>query len=222
MGFGLERVLYDLNPSLACQSPLIKPYHVTTTADLLKTLDAIAATLGADTSFADRHIAAFVASKIDMAKEIRFHDLANVRALADNPELIIMKLLSKAQQKHPKLKLVGLCTWAAMRTEKMIDSIHNRIIRKRLKLQLKKLALTGDLYEVMRAVINADVTHHDNDGFVKAIALHQFNHKRIDRLQNEEILDYKARRAGGKMAMIVSYIALFITSYITISNHYGI
>jgi eukaryotic-like serine/threonine-protein kinase len=222
MGFGLERLLYDLNPSLCCQSELLKPYHVTTALDALKTLDALAPTLGPDTSLADRHIAAFIASKIEMSKEIRFNDLANVRALADDPELVMMKLLLKAQQKNAKLRLVGLCTWCAMREEKMIDTIHNRILRKRLKLQLKKLALTGDIHEVMRAVINADVTHHDYDGFVKAIALHQFNHDRIERLQNEAILEYKAKRAGGKMAMIISYAALIITSYITITNHYGI
>ncbi len=221
MGFGLERILYDLNPSLPCQSPILLPYHITNASDALKTLDALAATLGAETSFADRHIAAFVASKMDMSKEIRFNDLSNVRALANNPELVVMKLLAKAQQKNTKLKLVGLCTWAALRIEKMIDTIHNRIIRKRLKLQLKKLALTGDLYEVMSAVINADVTHHDQDGFVKAIALHQFNHERINRLKNEDILEYKAKRSGGKMAMIISYAALVITSYITITSHFN-
>lgn len=222
MGFGLERLLYDLNPSLSCQSPILKQYHITTSSDALKTLDAIAHTLGPDTSFADRHIAAFVASKIDMTKEIRFNDLSNIRELVNNQELIVMKLLAKAQQKNTKLKLVGLCTWAAMRSEKMIDTIHNRIIRKRLKLQLKKLALTGDLYEVMTAVINADVTHHDQEGFVKAIALHQFNHERINRLKNEDILEYKAKRAGGKMAMIISYIALIVTSYVSITNNYNI
>jgi eukaryotic-like serine/threonine-protein kinase len=222
MGFGLERMLYDLNPSLPCQSPILKPYHITNATDALKTLDAVASKLAPDTSFADRHIAAFVASKIDMTKEIRFSDLSNIQALAENQELIVMKLLAKAQQKTAKLKLVGLCTWAAMRSEKMIDTIHNRIIRKRLKMQLKKLALTGDLYEVMTAILNADVTHHDQDGFVKAIALHQFNHERIDRLKNEDILEYKAKRAGGKMAMIISYVALIITTYISVTNHFNI
>lgn len=222
MGFGLERVLYDLNPSLCCQSPTLKQYGVTTALDALKTLDALAPQLGPDTSFADRHIAAFVASKIDIAKEVRIHDLESVPTLAGNPELIVMKLLAKAQQKTPRLQLVGLCTWAGMRIEKMIDEIHNRIIRKRLKLQLKKLAQTGNLYEVLTAIINTDVSARDHDGFAKAIALHQINHDRIDRLNNEELLDYKSKRAGGKMAMIISYAALVITSYITLTNMFGI
>ena len=222
VGFGLERALYELNPSLSCQSHLLKPYHVTNALDALKTLDALAPTLGGETSFIDRHLAAFIAAKIEMKKEIRFHDLAAVPSLANSEELMMIKILAKAQSKTPKVQLVGLCTWAAMRAEKMIDAIHNRIIRKRLKLQLKKLAMTGSLDEVLTAIMNLDVTERDYDGFTKAIALHQINHERMDRLKNEEIVAYKARRAGGKMAMMISYTALVITSYITISNMMGI
>lgn len=222
LGFGLERTLYELNLSLCCQSPLVKQYHVMTSMEMLKTLDALASKLGPETNLVDRHIAAFIACKIDMGKEIRNNDLSTVPILADNQELLMLKLLAKAQQKHTRLQLVGLCTWSAMRIEKLIDQIHNRIIRKRLKLQLKKYAQTGNLYEVLTAIINTDVTFHDQDGFAKAIALHQINQDRIDRLRNEDILDYRAKKAGGKMAMVISYTALVITSYITLSDMFGI
>ena len=222
LGFGIERLLYELNPSLSCQSPLLEPYHITTGLDALKTLDALAPSLAPDTSFADRHLAAFIATKIDLSKVIRIHDLENVPALAGNQELTVIMLLARAQQKTPKLQLVGLCGWAAIRIEQMIDTIHNRVIRKRLKLQLKRLSNTGSLYEVMSAIVNDDVAFRDHDGFVKAIALHQFNHERMDRLKNEDILEYKAKRAGGKMAMVISYVALSITAYITLTNMFGI
>ena len=73
----------------------------------------------------------------------------------------------------------------------------------------------------MTAIINADVSYRDNDGFVRAIALHQYNHDRMGRLKNEAILEYKAKKAGGKMAMIVSYIALAATCF-TLMNRYGL
>ena len=44
----------------------------------------------------------------------------------------------------------------------------------------------------------------------------------IDRLRNDDILDYKSKRAGGKMAMIISYTVLVITAYITITDMFGI
>ena len=46
LGFGLERTLYELNLSLCCQSPLVKQYHVMSSLDMLKTLDALAAIEG--------------------------------------------------------------------------------------------------------------------------------------------------------------------------------
>ncbi|MES2983822.1 MAG: protein kinase [Pseudomonadota bacterium] len=222
VGFGLERVLYDLNPSLACQSPLLKAYHVTTAVDALKTLDAIAVQMAPDTSFVDRHLAAFIASRIEMGKEIRIPDLASVPALANNQELAVLHLLAKAQQKVARLALPGLCSWAAMRIEKMINEIHNRIIRKRLKLQLKGLAQSGNLYDVLTAIINIEVSQRDHEGFARAIALHQINTDRMDLLKNDQILDYKSRRAGGKMASVITFAALVITSYITIFNIYGL
>jgi serine/threonine protein kinase len=222
MGFGLERVLYDLNPSLCCQSEILKPYHVTTSLDALKTLDALAPKLAATTSFVDRHLAAFVASKADFGKEIRLSELEAVPELASNQELVIIKMLAKAQQKHAKLQLVGLSAWVAMRVEQMIDTIHNRLIRKRLKLQLKKQALTGNLFEVLATIMNVDVTERDLDGFANAIALHQFNYDRIERLKNEDILEFLAKRTGGKLAMSISYIALAITGYITFTDMFGI
>jgi hypothetical protein len=109
-----------------------------------------------------------------------------------------------------------------MRIEVMLDVIHNRVIRKRLKQQLRRLAASGNMYDVLTAIINSDVSYRDHEGFARAIALHQINNDRMELLTNEAILDYKAKRAGGKMAMIISYIALAITSYITLTDMFGI
>ena len=221
-GFGLERILYELNTSLPCQSPILMPYHVTTAADALKTLDALAPTLAPDTAFTDRHLAAFIAAKIDMGKEIKLNDLTNVPALATNQELIVLRILAKAQQKQNKLVLVGLSTWAAMRIEKMIDEIHNRIIRKRLKLQLKKLASSGSLVEVLGSIINRDMVTRDLDGFSEALALHSLGQEKILRLENEDVVSFKARDMGGRIATNICYTAMVITGYIKLADMLGL
>jgi hypothetical protein len=222
LGFGIERVLYDLNPSLCCQSPLLKPYHVTTVADLLCTMDAIARTVAPDTNLVDNHIAAFVASKMDMGKRIRLDDLTRIPVLAQNQELIMIRLLAKAQMKHPKLKLVGLCAWSGMRIEKMIDEIHNRIIRKSQKLQLKKLASGGILRDILAVIVNSTIATRDTNGFAHAVALHGINLKRIEYLENPLILKYKARKIGGKAAVAISFTALVVMGYNAIINLSGI
>lgn len=218
LGFGIERALYDLNPSLPCQSDLLRQYHITNIADALKTLDALAHNLAPDTSFLDRHLTAFIASKLDMGKDIKLHDLVTIPALSKNGELIALKLLAKAQQKQDRMPLVGLSTWAAMRIEKMIDEIHNRVVRRKLKLQLKKLAATGNINDVLAAIVNRDIAMQDYDGFAHAIALHQINHNKIERFKNPRLIDYYAKTMGGRIAATISYVILAITSYVVMSD----
>lgn len=220
-GFGIERALYDLNPSLSCQSELLRRYHITEAVDVLKALDAMSRNLAPDTSFTDRHLAAFVATKVDITKEIRLFELQTLPALANNPELVVLRILARAQQRQDRLQLIGLTTWAAMRIEKMLDEIHNRASRKHLKLKLKKLAATGNLTELL-GVVNKEVAQKDHQGFVQAIALHQINHQKIERFQNPRLIDYYAKELGGKMASTISYFILAVTSYVTLSNWLGI
>ena len=221
-GFGLERVLYELNTSMPCQSPLLIPYHVMTVVDALKTLDALAGSLAPDTPFTDRHLAAFIAAKIDMGKEMKLNDVSNVAALASNQELVMLRILAKAQQKHPKLVLVGLSTWAAMRIEKMIDEIHNRLIRKRLKLQLKQLASSGHLNDVLGAIMNRDMISRDIGGFSEALAMHSLGQEKIMRLKNEDVIGYKARDMGGRIASNICYSIMVIVGYIKLSELLGL
>ena len=224
-GFGVERTLYDLNPSLSCQSDFLRSFHITNAAEALRALDAIAHNMAPDTSFADRHLAAFIAAKIELNKEIRLDDLATMPNLVSNEELIVLRLLARAQIKvdrNNKMPLVGLCTWAAMRVEKMLDEIHNRILRKRLKLQLKRLASSGDLNAVLGILFSSDIAQRDYNGFTQAIALHQINHKKIERFENPRLIELHAHDSGGRMAMVISYVGLAVVTYLSFSHHFGL
>ena len=221
LGFGLERVLYDMNPNMPCQSPLVLPYHITTLAELLKTLDVLAKKMAPDTSLVDRHIAAFIASKIDMGKDIKLHELSAVPQLANNLELIMMKILAKAQTKQDKILLPGLCTWAAMRIESMIDCIHNRAFRRKLKMQLKPMATAGYLNDVIGIITNRDIASRDHSGFSHAIALYQVNSERIDKLQNPRVIEKMSGELGGRIAALMSYTILSVTCYIVLSDLMG-
>lgn len=221
-GFGLERVLYELNPSLPCQSDLLRQHHVTSAPEALRALDALAVNLAPDTSFMDRHLAAFIAAKIDIGKEIRLNDLARMPSLANNGELIVLRILAKAQQKHDSLMLPGLATWAAMRVERMLDEIHNRVLRKQMKQQLKRLASSGNINDVLCAVVNRALVQRDHDGFAQAIALHQINQARIERFQNNKTLERRAGQMGGRLAAFIGNVILCITSAVVLMDLMGI
>lgn len=220
-GFGLERVLYDLNPSLPCQSDMLRSHHVTTAVEALKALDALAKNLAPDTSFMDRHLAAFIASKVDLGKEVRLLDLQTIPTLAENAELVVLKILARVQARNDRLQLIGLATWAAMRIEKMLDEIHNRTTRKELKLELKRLAQTGMLADVLSAVVNRDIAVRDHEGYAKAIAMHQINSAKIDRFQNPKQIAKKANDLGGRLSTAISGLALTVTFFVVLINALG-
>lgn len=222
LGFGFERALYDLNPSLPCQSPLVKAYHITSVPDLLLTLNVLAKSQTAEHSIVDKHIAGFIASKIDMRKQVRLADLTSIHSLHNNQDLIMLLILGKAQQRHPHLDLVGLATLSAMHIEKMLAEVHNRLIRKQQKLKLKKRAASGNINEVLVCVLNRDVGDEDNRGFVLAMAQHEINFKKMEFLNNPLIVQYRTRKMGGQMALMISYIALCVMSMRVISQLLGL
>ncbi|MHA1113092.1 MAG: hypothetical protein ACTSRY_01105, partial [Alphaproteobacteria bacterium] len=62
-GYGVERCLYELCPTLACQSPILRDAHVLGLDDFLAALEAHAATVEHDGLPLDRQMAAFVGAR---------------------------------------------------------------------------------------------------------------------------------------------------------------
>src|SRR5690606_10232023 len=64
-GFGPERALYELNPTLHCQSPMMGRRFVTDVDALLAALEETAGTIDGDKMLLDRHVAAFIAARFN-------------------------------------------------------------------------------------------------------------------------------------------------------------
>ena len=71
IGFGFERLLYQLNPSLCCQNSLLLPHYSYTLTDVLTTLNNLAAKHAKTSSLVDRHIAAFITNRLEVYRELR-------------------------------------------------------------------------------------------------------------------------------------------------------
>ena len=220
LGFGLERALYDMNPTLPCQSPMLKPYHITTAEDALRTLDVLAKT-HSDRSFVDQHLAAFLASKIEMTKPLKLTELTNIVPLQNDPELYMLRMLSKVQQKTPSLKLPGLSSWIGIHVERMLNEIHNRTLRKEQKLKLRRRASQGSILDVLMVLVNRDIGEQDREGYVFAMAKHELNFKQMQHLQNPLIVEYRSKRLGGQLSTMISYAALGIMVLTLINRMIG-
>lgn len=213
LGFGIERVLYELNPNLPCQSETIKSFNALTIKETLGAMDAVAVTHGKDSSLVDRHIIAFLACKLDIGKEIKIQDVAMLDELAGNQELIAIRILGRAQQKNDKEKYVGLASWAALRVEIMLIHIHNRTLRAKLISKLRPAAASGDMNEVLSILVNREIIQADQQGFARALAQHKQNQRMINDLRNPKLLQRLSLVLGSRISSVVGYGVLISSLY---------
>jgi serine/threonine protein kinase len=221
LGFGIERALYDLNPSLPCQSELVRKYHITNLPDLMRTLDALASSLGGHQSLVDRHLLGFIGSKLEMTRELKLEELSNIPELSSNPEPMALRLLAKAQQKSGKISLTGLTCWVGIRIESILNAVHNRIVRKQLLMQLKRIAVEGSINELMTILMNREMVIKDQQGFSLAISLFSINKKRIENLQEDSVIDVYSESLGGLISITLGYGILGVAGYFTLSSALG-
>ena len=220
MGFGIERILYELNPTLACQSPLLVSENVLTIEDLLGALDRMGTRKSKGFDYLDRHIAAFLAMKMDMTKEVKIHELQLLPALAQNPQLIVLHMLSQAQRKAGRPKLKGLSAWAALRVVPLVDNFHSRSIRRKLRQGLKSAARSGELDKIFELIMDQHTVNDDHNGFQRSVLRFSKNAKQIAKLENRKRLKGRAELHGMMLAMIVGYATLLISGIMVILDFF--
>lgn len=220
MGFGIERILYELNPMLTCQSPLLAGENVLTGEELLYALDRIGMRKSKSIEYLDRHIAAFVAMRSDISKEVKMSEFRSIPALSQNPQLIVLYMLSQVQRKAGRTKLRGLSSWAALRVLPLIDNFHSRTIRRKLRSKLRDAAKSGDLDKIFETILDAPMLHEDLQGFQKAVQRFIRNAKEIAKLENPKRLSARADKMGMVLALIIAYSTLLITTASVLRNFF--
>jgi len=212
-GFGVERLVYDLNPELPCLSPLCRGKHITTLPALLRHLDRIAPQMAANQDPIDLHIAAFVASKLMITTEIRLHDLTAIPQVANNQSLIALKLFAVAQHRSGNIELAGLTHWIAQRALPSMQYIRSHTIRGRTLQMLLDEALEGRTQSLSDLLLDGEIVNVDNDGYQKAVANYSRNAERIERYKRGTNLDNDSSNLGTNIAKIFAYMALLMSVY---------
>jgi len=206
LGFGMERALYEMNPTLPCQSPLLGNEYVDDLKQLLHTLDHIAKEKYGESDPVDRHIAAFIATKIDLREEIILRKLIEFSEFANNPQINMLALLLAAQTAAKTKSLKGLSAWVSERLLLPMQSIKSQNIRDEVVKNIRRAAREGNLQEIYRLSTNATHLKRDKFGFKEAGQAYQQLAEKIifvGRNENNERLAYEH---GLKLALILSYL----------------
>jgi len=213
LGFGLERMLYELNPEMPCLSPLLRQWHVLTLPQLLTRLDRLAPNLSKEDEPLDRHMAAFLASRLSIQHEIRLHDLASSPTLATNRAIIALHLLSMAQQKSGDMRLPGLTHWLVLRILPALDAVHSRSLKQKIKAMLMEQAKSGYMQLLSDIVVTSNYASADQTGFHQAWSLYLMNESRIAGYRKGNRIDQESARFGFIIGKALAYGALLLSLF---------
>ena len=220
LGFGIERVLYDLNPDMHCLSPLLKGRYVITLNALLRALDSISPTLGNGQDPIDAHMAAFIASKLNIQHEIKFSELETHPTLFRNQAIMALKLLASAQHKTGLSHLPGLTNWLAARVLPSLDVIRSKTLQKKLKSLVAEYARRNNTQKLADTMITSGYARAETVAFQQAI--HSFKQNAIDILyyRKGDMLEVNSQRLGTIMAHYGALAALVLSFYLAMKGVY--
>ncbi len=205
LGFGLERVLYDLTPDLPCQSPLLGDNCVLTLKDLLLTLDRLASEKVRDNSPLDRHIAAFISSKLNLAREVWLSDGGGDHSLGQHPGFVALKLFEQAQESAGRTVVPALTLWTCIETLEAIEKFHSRSLREQLESGLRKLSSSGQFRPLEEFINQKIFLEMDNSGFKQALMRHRTINHEIMVLRDKRINRRRAANSGYAFAKNIAY-----------------
>lgn len=214
LGFGVERILYSLNPSMPCQSPLVMRFHPVTLADTLNTLDRIAKEVMKRASLIDIHLAAFLTSKLEITKEMRVLELAAHADLFVDQRLVMLKLLSHGQQKMGNVPLKGLAAWVAEMILPIAGKIHHKSNRELLIKEIRKAAATGVLDKIALLLFRDKLFSDDRFEHTRAKSLYRYYETSLVSYKDTTRIKKIAMLKGRSISVTVGYLVLGLGLYV--------
>jgi hypothetical protein len=215
IGYGIERCLYELNKYLPCQSSFLSKDHVIHAYELLLVLDNAAGSVDNELKPVDRHIAAFVCSKIEQDLSPHLTSLAS--PMPDRSIIGMLSLLAFLQWRLKMDPLHGLSSWIGGLLEPAVIAYHSRKVRKEIKRELIKSIKTGMIPEIFDIIDNSTKKNKDEDGYrlaVKQFAGTEVELRDIDVSEagKSDSAEHLGRQAAAMISVIVSLITISIIS----------
>ena len=165
IGYGLERIIYELDEDLPCFSPLLGDEYVNTAARVLKALDANYANIKGEIRPYDKNIIAFLRCKLGKKIDGIILDLnANKEGIQISA---IIRLYADMQKKYGPVQLNNLGQWLCSISKPVIENYHNLKIQKKLEKDLAKVARSGKIIEICQVLENPEVKEQDIEMYRK-------------------------------------------------------
>ena len=217
-GFGVERCLYELNPGCPCQSPIIIKENIFFSSMLLPTLDKIVGITDTQKSPVDRHIAAFIATKIKDDLEQHLSEIGDFDKSIQT--LGMLKLLVHIQNNSSSVPLLGLAKWVGGLMKPSIRVYKSRKLRKDIESGIPQIIRNGNLGELLKLI--DDPSHKEEDKIGYQTAMNEYKEAEEAILKTEKNSNPESEiavKTSKQAASVISIlIMVFISSLILLAN----
>lgn len=209
-GYGIERVAYEQNESMPCQSPVVEGEYVSEIRDLLPALEAAAKTADTKSWPVDRHLAAFVGARYERDLKPQFTAINDPQP--ERQALGMLSLLAVIQWRLGPEALFSLTSWLGGLMTPVINSYHSRERRKRLEREIPRVVRKGSLPELYNLLDNAEERGSDGEGFQAAKAEYAEAKRQIQAMESGQASrDENAARLGHQAAAIGAVVVGLLT-----------
>lgn len=204
-GFGIERVLYELNAHLHCLSPLIEAFYVTTVDRLIPAIEGAAKGKDRPRSPVDRHIAAFAAARTTDVDERYLRPLSANDQTGTDQILAALTLLGRIQVMSKSPPAPTLAAWFAELMEPAVNNFNNLKQRKAVEQNVTRAAETGMLMELHGIYADQKSIQRDQQGYNQAQQEHRYCGAQIEQLSHElNNREHMATELGEQVAAVAS------------------
>jgi hypothetical protein len=207
-GNGVERVAYELNPSLPCLSPMLRMQYVLTVKRVLPALEHVATLAGRPKEPMDRHLAAFLVVR-DKKSEILFSAMSSPEGSLRRG-MALLTLFSEMQCRYGPDQLPALAAWLIPAIEPGIRRFLSKPYQEKVRRQVKEAVNAGNLSLLLQLVDDPKCVDRDEQDFLTA--------RQMYRDIQEEIADIEAnlKHRNGIVQTIGRPIAVTIASFLSI------
>lgn len=166
-GLGVERVLYEMNPTMPCMSSLVVKQLPGTPAELLRALEWAAAGGERHKDPIDRHIAAFLASRHKRGDELLYTQL-NSGIEPMRRVIAMLTILAEVQARTGMDGLSHLASWVVALLEPAFRRFHSRPQQQEVRKAADTAAHNGRLTDLLKIVDDPESLRKDRLEFEAA------------------------------------------------------
>jgi hypothetical protein len=219
IGYGVERCLYELNPSHRCLSAMFDRAYITSIHQVLPALEIIAQRDDRPDTPLDRHLAAFIAARGQRIPDELLRGLATNDPAQRN--LGMLRLFAAIEEQQDALMPVpNLAKWIAGLLDPVVAGYHHRRRRDKMSQLVQATAEQGILSELLKVLADDREKATDQQGFTAAAAEYREIDQQIRdiegsfqvRMDDARLLGEQIAAAGGGLLVsIATAFAVFVT-----------